>query len=162
MSAPINSNQVALNPLDVESQQPPVITTEFSSTSGRVRIAASIVLWLSGTELLLYTGQHWRGEPLAYPSPDERFYSNSVAYMTFMAAASLLAPLSHHTECGKVLRVGTRSIGTLITGLAAVGKPGANHFGVWGILGPLIAFSPEIIRKICWEPCSRVWTSFIR
>jgi len=155
MSTSITSNQVALIPLQVEDQRPPAFTREFSSTCGKIRIAAAIAIGLSGLSFLVYTGQYGNEEPFANPSDETRFYANSNAYMSLMSAASLLTPLCPYTECGKVLRVTTRIVGTLITGLAATEKPGVNNFGLFGLIGPLVAFSPEVARMLCWEPCHR-------
>jgi len=149
MSIPIASNQTPLLPLQIENQQTPVLTGEFSSTCGKTRIAASIVLGLSGFALLCYTGQYWEGEPIANPSDRTRFYANSCAYMSFMSTVSLLTTLRPYAKCGKAVKITTRVIGTLITGLAATGQPGVNNFGTFGFLGPLIAFSPEIAKKFC-------------
>ena len=126
---------------------------EYANPCGRVRVATSVCCALASSALLIYTQQYWNGQPLFNPSDESRFYANAVAYMGYVGAVSLLAPLNPSTNCGKVLRVASRLLGTALTGLAATGKAGENHFGVFGIIGPLIAAAPEIARKFCWEVC---------
>lgn len=82
-------------------------------------------------------------------SPLARLTANAVGYASVVGAAALVVPMSYAHSVPKIVKVGLRLIGTTITAGGAFGPdPETNYFGGLSILGPVVAFSPEIYQRI--------------